>query len=181
MSAATKDGVGVRHPIASFLPAMLQADEFCVRFTQGLDEVLAPAVATIDNLDAYVDPWLSPAGFLDWLASWFGIELDATWSEERRRSLIANALELGRWRGTVIGLALLVELYTGAPGEVDDGGGVASSDDPDALLPGQRRGTVIIRYADEGDDLQPARLARVIRDVVPAHLALQLEPFGART
>lgn len=181
MTAATTNDVGIRHPIASYLPAMLQADEFCVRFTQGLDQVLAPAVTTIDNLDAYVDPWLSPSSFLDWLASWFGIELDATWSEERRRSLIANALELGRWRGTVIGLALLVELYTGSPGEVDDGGGVASSDDPDGLLPGEPRDTIIIRYADEGGDLQPTRLARVIRDVVPAHLAVRLESFDTRT
>ena len=47
-------------PLASFLPAMLQADDFCVRFTQGLDPVLAPVLATIDNLDAYLDPWLTP-------------------------------------------------------------------------------------------------------------------------
>ena len=75
--------------------------------------MLAPVLSTIDNLDAYLDPWLTPPDFLDWLAGWFGLELDATWPEERRRALVANALELGRWRGTVIGLALLVELYTG--------------------------------------------------------------------
>jgi phage tail-like protein len=167
----------VRFPIASFLPAMLQADDFCVRFSQGLDGVLAPAVTTIDNLDAYVDPWLTPPSFLDWLASWFGLELDATWPEERRRSLIANALELGRWRGTVIGLALLVELYTGSAGEIDDGGGVASSDDPDATLPGEPRRTVVIRYADDGG-IQRARLERVLREVVPAHLALDLQTLS---
>ena len=87
-------------------------------------------LSTIDNVDAYVDPWLTPPDFLDWLAGWFGLELDATWPEERRRALVANALELGRWRGTVIGLALLVELYTGAPAEIDDGGDVVASDDP---------------------------------------------------
>ena len=103
---------------------MLQADDFCVRFTRGLDPVLAPVLSTIDNLDAYLDPWLTPPDFLDWLAGWFGLELDATWPEERRRALVANALELGRWRGTVIGLALLVELYTGAQAEIDDGGAV---------------------------------------------------------
>lgn len=177
MTAATMNDVGpIRFPIASFLPAMLQADDFCVRFTQGLDPVLAPAVTTIDNVDTYVDPWLAPPDYLDWLASWFGLELDATWPEERRRSLIANALELGRWRGTVIGLALLIELYTGSAGEVDDGGGVAVSDDPDALLPGESRDSVTIRYADAGD-IQRDRLVRVVRDVVPAHLSLDVRPF----
>ena len=47
-------------PIVSFLPAMLQADDFCVRFTEGLDPVLAPVLSTIDNIDSYVDPWLTP-------------------------------------------------------------------------------------------------------------------------
>ena len=161
-------------PIASLLPAMLQADEFCVRFTQGLDPVLAPVLSTIDNVDVYVDPWLTPPDFLDWLAGWFGLELDATWPEERRRALVANALELGRWRGTVIGLALLVELYTGAPAEIDDGGATVASDDPAEPLPGRLVNVVTVRYT-EGPDVDAARLQRLVRDAVPAHLAIQCE------
>jgi phage tail-like protein len=161
-------------PIASFLPAMLQADEFCVRFTQGLDPVLAPVLSTIDNLDAYVDPWLTPPDFLDWLAGWFGLELDATWPEERRRALVANALELARWRGTVVGLALLVELYTGAPAVINDGGAVIASDDPDEPLPGEVRRGVVVRY-QPGDGVDADRLARLVRDAVPAHLPVRCE------
>lgn len=162
-------------PIASYLPAMLQADEFCVRFTEGLDPVLAPVLSTIDNIDAYVDPWLTPADFLDWLAGWFGLELDATWPEERRRGLVANALELGRWRGTVVGLALLVELYTGAPAEIDDGGQVLASDDPTEGLPGREVTEVTVRYT-ESDDVDVTRLRRLVRDFVPAHLGVRCEP-----
>ena len=33
-------------PIASYLPAMLQADDFCVRFTEGLD----PVVGQLDRV-----------------------------------------------------------------------------------------------------------------------------------
>jgi phage tail-like protein len=153
---------------------MLQADDFCVRFTQGLDPVLAPVLSTIDNVDAYVDPWLTPPDFLDWLAGWFGLELDATWPEERRRGLVANALELGRWRGTVIGLAMLVELYTGEFGEIEDGGGVVASDDPGEPLPGTSRGTVVVRYAD-GPDVDAVRLHRLVRDAVPAQFAVRCE------
>jgi phage tail-like protein len=179
MTRALTPELPTTRPIASYLPAMLQADDFCVRFTEGLDEVLAPVLSTVDNLDAYVDPWLTPPDFLDWLAGWFGLELDATWPEERRRALVANALELGRWRGTVVGLALLVELYTGGDAEIDDGGGVVASDDPDAGLPGMVRDTVIIRHAT-GDWVDTARLARLVREAVPAHLAVRCEPRGGR-
>ena len=164
--------------LASYLPAMLQGDEFCVRFTQGLDPILAPILSTIDNVDAYVDPWLTPPDFLDWLGGWFALELDATWPEERRRALVANALELGRWRGTVIGLAMLVELYTGAPAEIDDGGAVVASDDPAEPLPGEQVRVVSVRY-QAGPDVDGARLRRLVRDAVPAHLAIRCEP-GAR-
>ncbi len=175
MTRALTPDVPSTQPLASYLPAMLQADDFCVRFTLGLDPVLAPVLSTIDNVDAYVDPWLTPPDFLDWLAGWFGLELDATWPEERRRALVANALELGRWRGTVIGLALLVELYTGAPAEIDDGGDVVASDDPAEPLPGSRVGAVTVRYT-EGPDVDDARLRRLVRDAVPAHLAIRCEP-----
>jgi phage tail-like protein len=164
-------------PIASFLPAMLQADDFCVRFTQGLDPILAPILSTIENLGAYLDPWLTPPDFLGWLAGWFGVELDATWPEERQRGLVANALELGRWRGTVAGLGLLIQLYTGAELELDDGGGVTASDDPDAPLPGRRAATVVVRY-QPGPDVDADRVHRLVRGFVPAHLAVRCEPRG---
>jgi phage tail-like protein len=179
VTRASIDDLPSTRPLASYLPAMLQADEFCVRFTRGLDPVMAPVLATIDNLDAYLDPWLTPPDFLDWLAGWFGLELDATWPEERRRALVANALELARWRGTVVGLALLVQLYTGADAEIDDGGQVAASDDPDAELPGRRVGTVTVRYRP-GPDVDVARLERIARDAVPAHLAVRCEPRVSR-
>jgi phage tail-like protein len=166
-------------PIASQLPAMLQADDFCVRFTQGLDPVLASVLSTMDNIDAYLDPWLTPRDFLGWLAGWFGVELDATWAEEQRRGLVANALELGRWRGTVAGLSLLVQLYTGEGVEIDDGGGVAASDDPDARLPGRATRQVTVRYRPR-DGVDPARLIRLVRDAVPAHLSVRCEPAAAR-
>ena len=174
MTRTVMDELPSTRPLASFLPAMLQADDLCVRFTQGLDPALAPVLSTIDNLDAYVDPWLTPPDFLDWLAGWFGLELDATWPEERRRALVANALELARWRGTVVGLALLVQLYTGEGASIDDGGGVIASDDPDAPLPGRAGGGVRVTYAS-GPGVDATRLTRLVREAVPANLAVRCE------
>jgi phage tail-like protein len=159
-------------PLASLLPAMLQADDFCVRFTQGLDPSLTPILTVVDNLDSYVDPWLTPRDFLDWLAGWFGAELDATWPEERCRALVANAVELARWRGTVAGLAMLIELYTGVPAEIDDGGGVTSALDPDEPLPGRVTSEVVVRFAGP-TDLDVGRLTRLVRTAVPAHIKVR--------
>ena len=159
MTRGLIDELPSTRPLASFLPAMLQADDFCVRFTQGLDPVLAPVLSTIDNLDAYVDPWLTPPDFLDWLAGWFGLELDATWPEERRRALVANALELGRWRGTVVGLAMLVELYTGdARRDRRRRRRSSRRTTRTSRCPGERRTAVTVRYTP-GDGVDAARLA----------------------
>ena len=37
-----------------------------------LDTVLAPVIGTLDNLDAYFDPYLAPEDFLAWLAAGSG-------------------------------------------------------------------------------------------------------------
>src|SRR4029078_7442547 len=55
-------------PIAGLLPGIYQDDLFTQQFTGGLDDVLAPVFTTLDCLDTYVDPWLAPEDFLEWLA-----------------------------------------------------------------------------------------------------------------
>ncbi|MDQ1374536.1 MAG: hypothetical protein QOJ09_1874, partial [Actinomycetota bacterium] len=82
------------------LPALYQDDDFALRFTAGLDDVAAPALAVLDNLTAYFDPLLAPSDFLPWLAGWVGIALDENWPEARQRALVARAGELYRSRGT---------------------------------------------------------------------------------
>ena len=74
---------------------------------------MAPVLATLDCLHAYVDPAVAPEDFLEWLASWVG----AT----HRRGLAGGAeaggrghrRRLHRRRGTVAGLREELELYTG--------------------------------------------------------------------
>ena len=64
------------------------------------DEVLAPLFTTLDCFDSYLDPDLAPHDFVDWLASWVGVDIDETWTLERRRRLIQDAVVLYRIRGT---------------------------------------------------------------------------------
>ena len=160
-----------RMPIGPSLPSLYHADDFCQRLTTVFDDALSPVVSTLDCFDAYLDPSLAPDDFVEWLAGWVAVSIDEAWAPERRRQLVAVAVELYRSRGTVAGLVAAVELYTGVTPEVVESGGCAWSEVADSALPGsaQARLEVLIRMAD------PSRVdGRVVERIVaenkPAHL-----------
>src|SRR5256886_11908011 len=124
------------HPLVEALPALFQEDGFTQRFMSAFDSALAPIFATSDTFPAYLDPWLTPPDFLEWLGSWFGLALDDGWSVERRRALLANAFEFYRMRGTVKGLKAQVETLTGGTAEIIDTGGGATPTQTGGALPG---------------------------------------------
>lgn len=164
----TAPGVGTPYPIAELLPATLQEDRLLCRLTAALDQVLAPAVSTVDCLDAYLDPALTPDDFLDWLGGWVGAVVDAGWPTERRRAAVSGAVPLYASRGTVAGLRAQLELLTGAPVEVRDSGGVSVSDTPtddaDAHEP-----WLAVTASTVDADVLPA-LDAVIAQAKPAHV-----------
>lgn len=171
-------GLPTPHPLADRLPAVYLEDGFVQRFTAALDEVLAPVFATLDGLSGYLDPWLAPADFVDWLANWVALDVDESWTPAQRRELIANAVELHRWRGTPRGLAAHVRLLTGSDAEVVDSGGCVSSDLPNGPLPGASpaRVTLRVRAADAVDEF---RLRAAVAAAVPAHVAVTVEVLPA--
>ncbi|CAN5728158.1 hypothetical protein BH09MYX1_BH09MYX1_40590 [soil metagenome] len=57
------------------------------------------------------DPWLAPAEFLPWLASWVAVELDDGWTDHQRRRVIAHAVQTHARRGTRRGLMDALSLY----------------------------------------------------------------------
>jgi len=138
------------------LPSVLRADEFTADFVGALDEVLSPIVLAIDGLGDYVDPDSAPVDFLHWLASWFDVELDPSWSEERCRETVKRLARLQLKRGTASGLEELIEALTGEPADVDDGGGVWISPDPNAPLGGAARNDV--RIAGVPESMRPTQI-----------------------
>jgi phage tail-like protein len=164
------------HPIGDRLPSVYQDGDFVRGFTSALDGVLAPAFVVLDCFAAYLDPHLTPPDFIDWLATWVGLEIDEGWPEEQRRELVASAVELHRWRGTCRGLATQVRLLTGGEVEVTDNGGCAAADRPDAPLPGAEEPAVVvrIRLPDPGS-VDRGTLLTAITEVVPAHVRVHLE------
>lgn len=75
------DGLGSSAPIGAMLPAIFADDDLAQRFVAGLDEVLAPFLVVLDNLDSYFDPALAPLDFTRWLADWVGAETEGIETE----------------------------------------------------------------------------------------------------
>jgi phage tail-like protein len=149
---------------------LYQEDELAQRFLAAFDEVLAPVLCTLDNIDAYFDPVLAPADFLAWLGSWVGLTLDENWPPERERALVAEAAGLFRWRGTVKGLAAHLALYLGTTPEVRETGGVDWSAIPGAPVEdGDPRLTVTVRVPDPSS-VDQARVHAIIEATKPAHV-----------
>ncbi|MBV9270715.1 MAG: hypothetical protein JO165_06450 [Candidatus Eremiobacteraeota bacterium] len=76
-------------------------------------------------LASVVDPRTTNAetqrDFLDWLGTWFGIEVFRSWPDHRRRAVIGRAGELFRLRGTPRGIKLFIELALGLQVQILEG------------------------------------------------------------
>jgi phage tail-like protein len=92
------------------------------RFLGIFEATLVPIEWTIDNFDLFLSPDTSPQGFLPWLAGWFGLTFDSTWSDEKRRALLREAHQIYSRRGTHWALSRVLEIYTGEAPEIDDTG-----------------------------------------------------------
>jgi phage tail-like protein len=164
------------HPLGQTLPALYQEDDFTQRFVSAFDVALAPIFAALDNFPAYLDPWLAPEDFLEWLGSWFGIVLDESWSLPRRRALVARAFEFYRMRGTASGLKEQVEVLTGGTVDLHETGGVASSVTTGGVLPGSPNFALLVRVTvDDPATINLARLDTLVMAAKPAHVTQKVE------
>lgn len=97
-----------------------QAQPFFLRFLRGFDDLQEPLERTIGVLHQCFGPYSAPSDLLPWLANWAALVLNENWPLMRRRRLIAEAVELYRWRGTRKGLSRYLEIYTGIKPEIND-------------------------------------------------------------
>ena len=95
-------GLPSPHPLASSLPgiyrdtgdgnAEYRPARLVVRMMEAFDDVLAPILATLDNLDSYLDPEETPDDFLVWLGQLVGMPVDRSWPVERQRLAVSPPL-----------------------------------------------------------------------------------------
>jgi phage tail-like protein len=170
----TATGLASPHPLGTLLPAVFQEDPLAMRLTAALDDVLAPAVATLDCLHCYVDPHVAPGDFVAWLASWVGIADDEAWPAERLRATVARAISLYHRRGTVAGLRDEIEVVTGGRVEVIDSGGISASAEPrEAPEVEPPHVTVSVHRTDES--LEFATIDALVAAAKPAYATHRVE------
>jgi len=173
-------GLASPHELGPSLPSLYREDDFTQRFTAAFDEVLAPIHTSLDNLAAYVDPWLAPDDFVDWLSEWVGAVTDATWDSDRRRASVAYAAELYRLRGTSRGLAAQVELVTGGTVEIVENGASTWTLNPSEPMPGTPEPNLVVRVTiADPKSLDMGRLDRLVAAAKPAHVPHTIEVLPA--
>jgi phage tail-like protein len=109
-----------------YLPGIYHTD-FMKRFLAIFESILAPIEWNVDNFDLYLNPETTPSGFLPWLASWFSITFDSTWTDEQQRELLLEAHEIFARRGTRWALSRILEIYTKEKPEIVD---IDANEDP---------------------------------------------------
>jgi phage tail-like protein len=155
--------------LLSQLPVgMLDAD-FFVRFVSIFQEVGSTLLDDADNVDNLVDVAVAPEAMVRWLGSWIGVDtIDESLDEGVQRRIVAGAALSLTWRGTVAGLTRFLELTSGGPVEVVDGGGVWRDGEAPADTAWVRMTVASTGWMGEDEYVD------LVRDEIPAHVRAEL-------
>lgn len=150
-----------------YLPGIYHTD-FMKRFLAIFESVLAPIEWNVDNFDLYLNPETTPSGFLPWLASWFSITFDSTWTDEQQRELLLEAHNIYARRGTHWALSRVLEIYTRIKPEIAD---VNANEDPF---------TFMVKIPLKESEVDRMLIEQIIDANKPAHTIYVLS-FGGRS
>lgn len=101
-----------------YLPLPLQQGDFLGRYLKIFESLWEPLEYRQDHIEKFFDADTCPAIFLPWLSEWLGLEVNVHWPETRLRSLLKKAPQLYNERGTLKGLAEIVQICTGLSVEI---------------------------------------------------------------
>jgi phage tail-like protein len=147
--------------LLSYLPGIYHTD-FMSRFLGIFEAILSPIEWTIDNFNLFLSPATCPTAFLPWLANWFEIVFDDTWSETKRRDFLREAHDIYMHRGTKKALSRTLEIYTGIAPEIDD---LADDLEPH---------TFRVYLAMQANEVNRGNIEILINAHKPAHTAYEL-------
>ena len=173
-----------------FLPELYSYDDFVNRFLMMFESFWKPVNQQISQIENYFDPDLTPDQFLNWLASWVGMEIDDTFPKDRIRMLIRNAIPFFHCRGTAQSLKLFLEMYSGGKVEISERkahnmvlGGAMGLGDGLALGKENKPNTVLVDMTVSASELERTgftkekyakKINEFIRSIVPAHTVFSL-------
>lgn len=145
-----------------YLPGIYHTD-FMSRFLGLFEAILTPIEWNIDNFALFLNPGTAPAEFLSWLAQWYTISFDDSWSEDQRRQLLQEAHRIYGRRGTRWALSRVLEIYTGHLPDIDD-----ESADLDPF-------TFTVKIPLRQKELNQELIERIIDFNKPAHTTYKLK------
>jgi phage tail-like protein len=143
--------------------------EFFVRFASIFQEIGGSLLENADNIDYLADVAVAPEAMVRWLGSWIGVEtIDPSLADQLQRRIVAGSSATLAWRGTARGLTDFLQLISGGPAEVTDGGGVWRDGEAPPDTAWVRMRVESTGWMTEGDFVD------LIRDEVPAHVLAEL-------
>lgn len=159
------------HPLADTLPSILRADPVACSLTDAFDELLAPAILSMDTFVDYLDPLTTAEDMLPWLAQWLGMSLDPDLVLTMSRDDLRLAGSLNPIRGTRFSIVFLIEQAIGVPAEVTESGATAWAPNPGGELPGEEEPSVtVVLHPPSGVTVDVGRVDALIGSVTPAHV-----------
>ena len=151
--------------LLEYLPGIYQTD-FMSRFLGLFESILIPIEWNVDNFDLFLDPGTAPRDFLPWLAGWFEIIFDSSWSEEQRRLLLKQARLIYARQGTRWALQRVLEIYTGKTPEIVE------------FMDSREPFTFLVKIPVRADDYKRDLIERIIDASKPAHTFYKIELQG---
>lgn len=151
--------------LALYRPLASPSD-FLSRQLANVEGVLTTLEDRVAAAHLLSDPSVVADASLDWLGSWIGIAFDPALPAARRRAWLKAAPLLARWHGTRRGLAMALDVATGASVEVDAAGTITIG----ASTPGGVSGGEIVVIED-------FRLRRLVATLLGVDLADEEDPL----
>lgn len=151
------------------LPIGMMDDDFFCRFVGIFQEMASTLVDGADNIGNILDLTVAPEPMVQWLGSWIGMTaIDRSLPSTMQRRLVQAAGEMLAWRGTARGLRQLLELISGAPAHIAEGGGVHAEGEGSADPAWVRIHVLSTGWLTHED------FVRIVRDEVPAYVSLEV-------
>ncbi|MET3804467.1 phage tail-like protein [Nakamurella sp. UYEF19] len=160
-----------RHPqwLINQLPVGMLQSDFFVRFVSIFQELGSKLMDDADLVQHIADSTVTPVPMISHLASWIGVDtIDRSLPEPLQRVILASSAKALAHRGTLKGLRNYLEMLSGGPAEVLDGGGVW----PEGAAPGD---VAWVRMTVQSTGhLSEDEFVAMVRDEVPAHVRAEL-------
>jgi phage tail-like protein len=151
------------------MPVGMLDSEFFVQFLSLFQELGDTLLEGADNIENVVDPTVAPDAMVRWMGSWIGVDsVDPSLPRELQRMIVRSSARTMSWRGTRAGLEQFLEMTSGGPAQVVDGGGVWREGKAPADTAYVTMTVASTGWLEEGD------FVALVRDEVPAHVRAEL-------